>query len=330
MNKISWSNKLFYSKKFVILFSIFLSFIIWAIVSITNSSKTKEHRNIKDIPIIVELSQSARKNGLVVDDSSIKHTASVKVEGNNLIIAKLTKDNITVFAKGADSITEPGEYTLPLIAEPKPKYTDAGYTIIHNSIEPNSVTFRVDKYTEAEFKLTNNVIYSVADGHYDNGLTFDTDEIKIRGSQDLVNKIAEIQVNQKLGNISQDYQLQIPLNILDKNGNNLSDSDLSKLTLSHKKVTASISVWKKQILPIKANFEGLEPSEYNCTIDPPNIEIAAPEDILSSLKEIELEPITISKLSSQDSIFEGKIKFPENCKNLSEKTTVKVVVYKTK
>ena len=103
-------NKLLCSNKFTFLISLIFSFCIW--IKLSTSSSERISKTITNIPIVINLSESAKEAGLTIFGlDNIK--AEVTVSGNRITLGQLTKDNITVFAQqSAGIINSTGNYTL--------------------------------------------------------------------------------------------------------------------------------------------------------------------------------------------------------------------------
>ncbi|MBQ3093087.1 MAG: hypothetical protein IJC57_02400, partial [Clostridia bacterium] len=107
-------NRLFYNNKFVAVFSIVTSFVIW--IAMASNSSESIPMIISDIPVDIVLSESAVKDGLRIF-SGQDITARVEVTGNRLTVGQLTKNDIQVTApQAASTIMSPGNYTLELAA----------------------------------------------------------------------------------------------------------------------------------------------------------------------------------------------------------------------
>ena len=121
-------NKLLCSNKFTFLISLIFSFCIW--IKLSTSSSERISKTITNIPIVVNLSESAKEAGLTIFGlDNIK--AEVTVSGNRITLGQLTKDNITVFAQqSAGIINSTGNYTLELCAKKNGRITN--YEILDN------------------------------------------------------------------------------------------------------------------------------------------------------------------------------------------------------
>ena len=81
-------GKLFYNNKFVMVFSVIMSFIVWIVVSSSKSESAPV--SISDIPVDINLSESAVQDGLKI--FSGQHvTAPVDISVNRLVVGQVTK-----------------------------------------------------------------------------------------------------------------------------------------------------------------------------------------------------------------------------------------------
>ena len=133
-------GRLFYNNKFVAAFSVVLSLIIWIIVYSSGTESVPV--TISDIPVDIQLSNSAIQDGLKIF-SSHDLKARVEIAGNRLVIGQVTKDNIQISASlAAGTIMSPGNYTLELSAKKVGLLKD--YEIV-SDVKPSVVTDKVDR-----------------------------------------------------------------------------------------------------------------------------------------------------------------------------------------
>ena len=130
---------LFYNDRFVMIFSILVSIILWFTVAATSSEGRPT--TIKGIPIVVTLSDTAIGDGLQVFSKSAE-VAGVTVEGNRLTLGQITPDDIQITTPRALEITKPGTYTLALVARQQGMLTEYQIT---SSPEPNTIDVVVDR-----------------------------------------------------------------------------------------------------------------------------------------------------------------------------------------
>ena len=232
-------NNFLHSNKVAFIFSLMLSFCIWAKLS-TSSSETIT-KTITNIPITVNLSDSAKEAGLKVfglEDVS----AEVTVTGDRIVLGQLTKDNITVFAQqSAGIINTTGNYTLELLARKSGHPTD--YEIL-NQVSPRFVNVFVDRLQTKTFNITPN-INCITDANYFLGAAaLSEPDVTISGPESIVSNIGKVMVEKDLkGKITETVNLKdLPISIYDESGKKMS---LANLTFSTKKVDATVNVLLK-------------------------------------------------------------------------------------
>ncbi len=322
-NKFS-VGRLFYNDKFVMVFAILVSIILWFTVSATNTS-TESHKVISDIPVTIELSQNAKDNDLVVFNGN--QTASVSVSGSSFIVSQVQKENILVTALQAGTIDRAGTYTLVLSA--KQQGTLSGYEISQTSLVPQTIQVLVDRLKEQSFDITDNIQYKTDSSYFAGTTKFTPDKITISGPESIVNKIDKVQADYTISEtLSSSQSLTVPIVLYDASGNQLSTDDYNQLTISNTEVQADIVVLKRATVPVKAVFQNT-PSGFDSsdvTISPATLEIAGPEDTMASLKTIELPAIDFAEVNPDHNVFDLKVELPIGCRNLSNASTVTVTV----
>lgn len=325
MKKSKFSvGRLFYNDKFVMVFAILVSIILWFTVSATNTS-TESHKVISDIPVTIELSQNAKDNDLVVFNDN--QTASVSVSGSSFIISQVQKENILVSALQAGTIDRAGTYTLALSA--KQQGTLSGYEISQTSLVPQTVQVLVDRLKEQSFDITDNIQYKPASNYFAGTTKFTPDKITISGPESVVNKIDKVKADYTISEtLSTSQSLTVPIVLYDADGNQLSTDDYNQLSISNTEVQADIVVLRRATVPVKAVFQNM-PSGFDLsdvTVSPATLEVAGPEDTMASLKSIELPSIDFAEVRPDHNKFDLKVELPIGCRNLSNASTVTVTL----
>jgi YbbR domain-containing protein len=325
-NKFSVGS-LFYSEKFLVVFSVTIAFIIWVVVSL-NSAGPETTMTIDSVPINVDFSESAKLDNLKVFDIKNSKTASITVRGNSLLLSKLKNTDIEVTAEQADSITKPGVYELALSA--KKKSNNSAFTIVNESLNPQKITVTVDRYREIRFDVLDNIKFKTDPQYFSGKTSLDSSQVTISGPEEVVDKISKVQVDYTINEtLKGNKRFRAPITIYDESGNKLTDADTSKLQISNSDIDVNIEVLKKATLPIKTTFIN-QPSSFNpdsiCVITPNNIDIAGPEDVISSMTSVNLEPIDFSEVDSNNLTFDKKVSLPASCKNLSNAYTATVSI----
>ena len=238
--------------------------------------------------------------GIMVDyygtPTPIQNLANVTVSGNSLVLGSLNSGSISVTSNQASTISSPGQYELSLVA--KPADGSSNFSISQESLYPQKVKVTVDKYNEATYPILDNVKYKIGDGYFGSTTTFAPETINISGPETVMNKVAGVRVDYTIDDtLTSSKTITAPITVYDIDGNALSDSDLSRLTISSSEVSATIQVLKKSTVPLVASFSNV-PAGFDInsrvTVTPSSIDIAGPEDVISKMKNITLPTIDLS------------------------------------
>lgn len=321
-NKITFKD-IFYNDKFILLFSVCISFILWIFLAVGDSAE--KPITISDIPININLSEAAIEDGLkVFGAQNIK--AEISVTGSRIIVGQLTKSDIQVTAQMANNITSPGHYTLELTAKKTGVLTDYEFS---SRVTPGLITVMVDRYREAEFTVESGVQYKSDPAYFSGTTTFSSPIVKISGPESEVSKVKKIVAQSEINDVLKSSRTlyNVPLVMYDMYGQVIAN-DL--ITMSAIAEDVTIPILLRKTLPISAQFinqpENMEFFKSRITIDPKDIEIAGPEDMFKNYNAVLLEQIDFSKVSLNNHEFEQSIIIPSGCKNLSNTYTVKVKI----
>ena len=315
---------LFYNDKFVLLFSVFASIILWVVMA---SSNTQERpHDIANVPISIKLSDAAQADGLKVF-SPVNATATVSVKGNSLIVNQVKASDLEVVANLASTITIPGNYTFDLSVQKNGTLKD-----FETTVSPSQMIINVDRYKEKTFTVENDIKYK-ADYKSDpsffvNTPTFSSDTVTISGPEKEISQVNKVSVQYEISStLRETKSFTSELVMFDANGNKITSD---KLKLSTDKVEVIIPVLARRILPLNVSFTnkpvGLVLSQSQITIDPQDIEVAGPTDVLANLSEISLAPLDFSTISPTKNVFDVNVTLPTTCKNLSSIPVAKVTL----
>lgn len=318
-------SRLFRNDRFLIIFAFVASCILWFIFSQNSGEDTVTI--INDIPINVELSQTAINNGLEVFSKGAE-TASVKISGNKITVGSIKKEDILVTATQTGTINSSNTYPLQLTAKQNSSKTN--YSIV--SVEPTFVNVYVDKRRSKEFDIKDNIKYDfkVDKTYYAGNTTYSTRKIEVNGPELEVSKISSVAIEGEIkGELKSTAEIEANVILYNVYGEAVNDENLS---VSAKKVTVSIPVFPKAEVPIKAKFSNvpqiIDPDKL-VHIEPSSILIAAPEATLGTLNEIALPVIdfsTVDPRNKNSTEFKFDINLPSDCKNISGVTKAEVKI----
>ena len=291
-----------------------LAFAAWFIISL--SEESVETKTITDIPVTIELPDTAKDDGLYLygtDDLK----ASVEVKGNRAMLGTLTASDIQVTTNQSSSMISVGSYTLSLTAKQAGLKTN--YTIVKEKLSPSTVTVYVDKNKEQEFNIDNQITVNLDDSNHYASVALSKSKVTVSGPETHVNQIASVAV---VDNISTDTQTTVneDLVFFDENGEKLY---LPYVTTDIGTVEATISVLPITEVSLKVDTANA-PSEYpNITMSPARVKIAGPQDVLDSLEDntVTIGTLDFTKLKNEGNKEKFDISLPKGCKVISGETT---------
>lgn len=314
-------GKLFYNNKFVMLFSLVASVVTWIAISSSNSESAPV--TISDIPVNIQLSESAVQDGLRIFGGE-NLTARVDIAGNRIVVGQVTKNDIQITApQAASTIMSPGNYTLELSAKKVGVLQD--YQIV-SDVKPSVVTVMVDRYRESEFTIEPQINFTPKSDYYVGNTILSTQKVTLSGPEKEISKIKKVVVKADIpGEVDSTVMLKTPILLYDDYGQQITSETIKS---SVNEVEVSVPVLMKKKVDLIANFSnlpsGLSLGKDLVKVSPSSLEIAGPEKIVSSIKEIKLEEINFNEVNIQNNTFTRAINLPEGCKSLNSTYSAEV------
>lgn len=313
-------RNIFYHNTFVLIFSFCVALISWFVMAAGNTDK---NLTIADVPITVKLSQAAEEDGLRVFKMSYS-SADLEIAGNNLITSKLSTDDFEASVNLNPTSTKLTGNTLQKLTVPvraQKKSTISDYNIV--SINPEEITVEYDRYKETTFTIEKDGIkYSADAGYYPSAPVLSAESVTIGGPESSVNKISRVAVSYTLDNpLKADASFTCPVRLYDQNNQEISDTSSLYLEMDVDTVDVTIPILAKKTVKIVASTvhqpKGFADSRI--TVEPAEIDIAGPQDVLSGISEIQLDtPIDFADLDvSQKNVFSMDIPLPSGVRNIS-------------
>ncbi len=320
-NKKLSLNSLMQNNKFMLVIALLISISIWFYMSMGSSNDTSI--TVSNIPIQIELSDEAINNELMIFTGA-DQTASVTVTGNRAVLGSINEKDITVTA-ATNGIDSSGNYQLSVSAvKTNP---GANFQII-STVTPSTVNVLVDYLRESTFPIQENVVYKVADGYYAS-TALSAKQIKISGPQTEITKIAKVSAVAEInGTLSNSATTEADIILYDDN-NQIISPDL--FNMEFKTVDATISVLPEKTVKVEPSFvnkpSGLKITDEMIKIEPDEILLAGPKDVLDKTDSVELESIDFTQLSNKTTEFPSLgINIPTDCRNISNSISAKVTL----
>ena len=183
MKKLSLTQRILQKNYLLLIIAVLISFGIWIYMSMNSTSDTTV--TVNDVPIQIEISDSAKELGLQVfceDDSK----ASVTVSGMRTMLGQISEADLLVTAS-AGSISTTGNHTLSVSATKA--NPSSNFQIV--SCAPSQINVVVDYLKESTFDIQEDITYKVKDG-YNGSVTLANNQVTISGPTTEVLKIKKV------------------------------------------------------------------------------------------------------------------------------------------
>ncbi|MEE1198687.1 MAG: hypothetical protein U0K54_06040 [Acutalibacteraceae bacterium] len=275
-------RKLLYNKKFAIILSAVLAFVIW--LSIVINQTPVIERTITNIPIVFET------KGTVAGDYKLEvvnyggtRVAEVKVSGPAYVVSKLTADDIDVRLV-LSSVSEPNEYNVQVRASQK--VINSEYSII--SVTPSSLNLKFDRISEkvvntADIVVEANVKAESGFQIYKKAVSTAVGEtVVISGPRTQVEKIHTVKAIAKIEGdtvLSEAKTYSSEIALYDADGNKL---DSTLFDISAKDPEVYVAVYKTKTIELEVDLDNQPPAK-RIKYDR-KIKIMGPNDVIAALK----------------------------------------------
>ena len=324
-------NKLFYNNRFIMIFSVVASIILWFVVSSSPDNEQPVH--IDNVPVTINLSEYAKTNNLKVYGQSAT-AATVTVRGSPLILAGISNNDVTINVQNVDSVTQAGQYTLPLYATKQRSSLKTNY-VVDSTTSPSSVSFMVDKELEKTFAVEDGTTYKVADNYYASTANYswanseeDLTKITLKGPESEMNQVSKVRVVYDFGGpLTETQTATTRLVLYDENDQEVTSKYITKSDtgelVSELQVSVNLVVLPKKELPLTVEFQN-KPSGFNSservTIEPETLLVAGTQEQLSALDSIQLSPVDFATLNQDTKTVPATINLQglENLSNYRE------------
>lgn len=286
--------------------SFVIAILVWLlVVNINNPIGTKSFV-ISDVQLLNEAYIDADGKMCMQDEEQVPIRVTIKAQRK--ILDKISVNNIRAVADLQQAVslnTDPVMVPITVLCD----------HIMQDNIEvsPQNLSLHLEDKDTQEFVVNVTTDNTKPDRGYEIGmLTSNPEKIKITGPTSLINKIDKVNASIDVDGATEDITTEKDVKIIDKNGEEFTDSDMGYLNVSRVYVTAKL--WKVQVnVKIKAGYSGSPKSGYqveSVSTTPNVISVAGSEEALATLKD-QNNTITIpdyvADISDRDSDLEEKI-----------------------
>lgn len=312
MNKKNQSlfERLFYSNKFLLVFSLILSILLWAAVKINYSDSTK--RTINDVKINIE-SEVAQDNDFVpfIDSSDLYVDVVVEGKAYNINSYSLSRDDIVVEATSG-FVDSAGYKTLNLTA----KINESDVDVV--KVSPSTITVFFDRESKETFnveaRLTNNLDELTKSGYYVGQPVPSVGTVEVSGPSSVIERLNKVYFDATLSEndlpltSTKEVNAEVVYDIASQKGANFLKCNGIDAGLN----TATVTIPVSKIKTVKTNVKFInQPKAFEkenplITIYPPEVEISYnPED--EEYKKFNIGTIDFKTLTNSVNTFDFEI-----------------------
>ena len=291
------------------LVSIFLAFLLWFYV-------TNLQNPVIEKTITAPITYNGLKEGLVTNERPQK--IDVKLKGPSSILNTLTAKEINVTIDLSQ--VKLGEASFSPKIDPP-----SGVELV--SWSPRTVELQVDAITERQLPIKVNIIGAVAPGysHFEPDVT--PSRVVVKGAQQLLSNLDAAQITVDLNQTKENLVLNLPVIILDKDGN---QTPHEQLEINPAAVQAYIPVIQNiptKVAPIRPTIIGKPKAEWRVSrviLEPETVKITGEYEALETVGQIATQPIDITGIE-QNLVVQVALTPPEGI-NLVYQPAVKVLI----
>lgn len=312
-------NKLFTDNLPWKITSLVLAFILWLFV--INTQNPIQPQEIAGVNVVItgldELESSGYK--LKNEDEIRNQNFKVVVTGPRLEIDKLVKNPklITATLNIADYMGNLTESSLSDNANYAVKINLDSYTISVTDKKPQVTKVLIDKIDQKLQKVTYEMSKDLTDTYTligDGVPVITPDKVTITGPKSDIDRVSEAKVLIEAKDFSEEKLVaQLPIKLYDAEG-----VEITSLSLSTDTAEVKLPIGSEKEVTIKVNYTGTLKEGLvliNTIVSPEKVKLIGKSELLAGIKEIELEPIDLSKVEKTD-LIQVAMKLPDGVMTL--------------
>ena len=310
------------SKLFSLIISVLAAMCLWVyVMTVVNPDVDL---TIGNIPVTFSGAEVLREDHGLVITGDYQEFVSVHFYGKNADLKTLDqhKDEIKAVID-VSKVRSTKDYTMSYDITLPSAVSASSITKMDKS--PASITFTVERQIRKPVEVRGDFSnVKIAEGYMLDSTSFDFDSITIEGPESVVNTVDHAAITIERSNVDKTITESVPITLLDKDG---AQVDPTQLTLSSDTIEVTMKIVKYKVVPIEVQFTeggGAKLSDLDWDYEPKAITLSGDSTVLDGLNSIQLEPIDLSTLPSNDETVERAILIPNEAKNVSGEETVSV------
>ena len=274
-----------------IVFSLICAFLIWVYVSEANGPEITQPYS--GVTVVYEGESAMRESrGLIISDQRVT-SARVVLTGSRRTIASLDATDLRVVIDLSEVLTTGNYSRAPKIEYTKKIDTSA---ITQAVINPEVISFYVDKQSVHPIPVTGVFNGSAAEGYSADPLEFDTETIRIYGPEKIISKVDHALVEVSRTDVDKTLTFEASYILVDADGNRF-ESD--EITVDRETVNVTLPIRAvKEVSLVVDLVAGAGATTENAywTVKPASITITGDAEVLAGVNSISIARIDLSKV----------------------------------
>lgn len=308
------------SKWVYILLSLLLAVMFWMYVRL--EVDPEDSTTIHNVPIELTGTNVLTGQGLTVTGISTE-TVDLRVSATVSVIDNLIRYRDDIYIPLDVSRLTEGENRLTY----QPKWPENFNTsdVVLQGKDPGTITVTVGKLYTSTFNVDFRLDGQVAEGYQMGTPTIEPTTVTVSGSAEEVSKVAKVVAVLENENLDQRFAGDLPLTLLDSQGNPLTDLNV---TLSSDTAYVVVPVVVEKEVKLTVNFQnggGATTDDITYDIDPKTITVSGEESDINNLTELSIGSIDLAKVVGTNT-FTFPISLDPSLENVSGETDATVTV----
>ena len=259
--------------------------IIWLIIMNINDPVVT--RIIYDVPVNVVNTSYIESMGLSYKISDGYDTIAVTVRGNRSLVESLTASRFNVTADLTQIISLETEPVMVPLTVDSPRISSENLTA-----SPRNINIDIEEMVSKEFVINATASGTTPANGFEVGeMTVKPETITIRGPGTLIDKIERVNAIVDVTGIRTDKDIQPDIRITDKNGEQITDTQMSYLSMNvtEEEMTVHVTVYAvRSGISLKVETSGEPASGYtvgNIAVTPSTLSVVGSRAVLDRLEQ---------------------------------------------
>lgn len=240
--------------------SLAVAILIWLLViNIEDPVRTETYWDVPVTIVNESYLTSEFEIPLLVDGSD---TVTVRIRANNTVLRNIDRDSITAEADMTQIISmDTNPYMVPV------RVVCPGVSEENITVTPANIPIDTDSLTSKAMTISVTDGRTTPDSGYEVGkFTVNPEKVTISGPEDLINKLDRVVADVDVTGMNQSGNISALLHIYDKNGDELTETEMSYLDLQEidsNTVNVYVDLWRVQPdIAIQAEYTGSPEDGY--------------------------------------------------------------------